>query len=364
MKTGLALNDEFLTSDINNDDDDFDLRTPTKSRAHGHYNISFNLGSTKYNRVGSGNDGFNDYTVDDDQDTGPKLDSDVIVLSDTTDYGGISNDTRSDHYSEKDDGVEEQAEEEEEEEERYDSGLEQYDRASESEFCGGSSEEEVQDSQPVLSLRSKRRRTPSPFSPPSQLTRTTRGSLAKRRTQSYLVENATQISSEDDSMVSEYEGSRSVSRSRTRPHTRSARISPVGPFNLGSVSKSAPLSRRSQRLRHVTSERGNTGNTSDDTSVDEQDDKQEHDTSGIEDTVDNENASESGASDRFAEEENQILDEHYNDYHSYSEEEIYDGEDDGESDEDVTANFYKEQLASHVGAPLPLTEPDELAFWI
>ncbi|KAF9961762.1 hypothetical protein BGZ72_002001 [Mortierella alpina] len=359
-KNGLALNAGFPTSDVD-DDDDFDLRTPTKSRGHGRYNISFNLDPHKYNGVGSGNDGFDEYTEDDDQDAGLQPSSDVIVLSDTTDYGEISNDTRSDHHSEEDDD-----DDGEEEEERYDSEIQQYDRTSESEFAEESNEEDDRDVRPVALLRSKRRRTPSPFSPPSQQTSRTRGSLAKKRARSYVAENAVQLSSDDDSMVSEYEDSRSISRSQPRPRTRSTRSTLPAPFNFESVSNSAPLSRRSQRLHDVASKRDDTGSTSDDDNADEQDDNLEHASSGIEDTSGHEDINGSDASDRFADENNQTLDEHYSDYHSYSEEND-DGEEDarhGESDEDVTINFYKEQLDSHVGAPLPLTEPDELAFWI
>ncbi len=337
------------------------------------------------------NDGFDDDAEHEfQQDIRPNLGSNVIVLSDTTDYGEMSNDTRSDHYSEEDDHEEEEEQEQQDEErddselqddmasesefeeqerqdeERYDSEL-QDDRASESEFDGGSSEEDVQDPQPVPSLRLKRRRTPSPYLPASQQTLMPRGTLAKKRARSHLSENARQLSSDDDSMVSEYEGSRSILRPQTRPLTRSTRSSQAVPLNPASASMSAPLSRRSQRLHHVASKRDITGDTSNDSSVYEQDDKQEHDAE-LEDTVERGCIRESDASNRSSDDENQIIDDNNGNYLSYSDEE-YDEEEEeeganGESDEDVTTNFYKEQLDSHVGAPLPLTEPDELAFWV
>ncbi|KAF9938318.1 hypothetical protein BGZ67_000283 [Mortierella alpina] len=362
-KSGLVLNEGFLTSDID-EDDDFDLRTPTKSRDHGRYNISFNLDPRKYSGRGSSKDGLDDHTENEDQDNGPRPAADVIVLSDTTDYGEMSNDTRSDHPSEEDDDEEE--EEEEEEEERHYSGMQQHGMASESEFGGISSEEDDLDPQPVRALRSKRRRTPSPFSPSPQKTRVTRSPFAKKRAQSYLVENVMPMSSGDDSMVSEYEDSRAITRSQLRSRTRSTRSSNAGSLKSGSVSKSAPLSRRSQRLHCVASKRDDTDDASD-VSVDEHDDPQEQVSSGFEETMENEDVIESDASDRFAKEKHQTLDEQYSNYHSYSEDGFNDGEEDarhGESDEDVTITVYKEQLDSLVGPPLPLTEPDELAFWI
>ncbi|KAF9571055.1 hypothetical protein EC968_001039 [Mortierella alpina] len=352
-KTGL----DFQVTDIDDDDDDFDLKTPTKSRAHGRYNISFNLDPRKYSGRGSSHDSFNECTEDEDQDAGSRLTSDVIVLSDTTDYGEISNDTRSDHQSEEDDDGDD------EEEERYDP---EHGMASESEFDGASSEEDDLDSQPMPPLPSKRRRTPSPFSPPLPKTAVTREPLAKKRAQRYPFENAMRFSSDDDSMVSEYEDSRAIVLSQPRPCTRSTRSSPGRSLNSGSVSKSAPPSRRSQRLHRAISRRDNTGDASD-ASVDQQDDHQQEVFSGLEETAEDEHGSESEASDKFPEKENQTLDEHYREHDGFSEVEFDDEEEDsshGESDEDVTTNFYKEQLNSHVGAPLPLTEPDELAFWI
>ncbi|CAO3565733.1 unnamed protein product [Mortierella alpina] len=367
-KTGMTLNEGFLTSDID-DDEEFDLRTPTKSRDHGRYNISFNLDPRKHKELDSHRNGVDEDTEEEDQDVAPQPSPDVIVLSDTTDYGEISNDAQSDNPSEIDyHDMDDDDDDDEEYKEGSDSGVPRQSEASRSEFDAGSSEEDGHDPQPVLPLRSKRRRTPSPFSPPPQQTARTRMPIAKKRAQGYLAENAMQLSSDNDSVVSEYEESRVISRLQPRPRARSTRSCEAKFLNPGMLRQAAVPARRSQRLHHVASMRDDTGDTSEDTSVDEQDDRHEPDTTGSENISENAYVSESNTSDRFTEEvENQPLDEHYSAYLSHSEVELYDEEDDasyGESDEDVTVHYYKEELDSHVGAPLPLTEPDELAFWI
>ncbi|KAG0216415.1 hypothetical protein BGX28_002885 [Mortierella sp. GBA30] len=208
-----------------------------------------------------------------------------------------------------------------------------------------SNDDGFQERQSKPALRSKRRRTASPVSLAYQRLKA-EVSPRKRRVQNYALEGSEQFSS-DDSTVSEYKALRSKSNS----------------WSAGSRSRNYIRHRKRLRsgstLFRAKSRQGKRKHQDDDDDyLDDSDTYISHDRWSEQDELTcgsgefGEQSSEATESDGFAAEDDQD-DDQDDDEHEHDE---YDG--------DITINIHKEQLDIRVGAPLPLTEPDELAFWI